>query len=195
MTYLIAGLVIFLGVHSISIVAWGWRDSMFARMGEAAWKGLYSAISIVGFVLIVYGYGVARRDPVVLYSPPYWMRHVTALLMVPVFPALISAYFPGRIKAALKHPMLVAVKLWAFAHLLANGTLADVLLFGSFLAWAVADRVSLKRRPVRAIRTAPQRPVNDVIAIGVGLALYVVFVFWLHALWFGVYPMAGAGLP
>jgi uncharacterized membrane protein len=164
---------------------------MLARLGEGAWKGIYSLISIVGFVLIIYGYGLARRDPIVLYSSPYWMHYVTAVLMLPVFPALIAAYFPGRIKAALKHPMLVAVKLWAFSHLLSNGTLADVLLFGLFLAWAVADRISMKWRPVRVIRTAPQRPVNDVIAVVVGLALYVVFLLWLHARWFGVYPLPG----
>lgn len=190
MPYLIAGLVLFLGVHSVAIFASDWRDRMLARMGEGPWKGLYSLISIVGFVLLIYGYGVARRDPVVLYSPPYGMHYVTAVLMLPVFPALIAAYFPGGIKAALKHPMLVAVKLWAFSHLLSNGTLADVLLFGLFLAWAVADRVSMKWRPVRVIRTAPPRAVNDVIAVVAGLALYVAFLLWLHAKWFGVYPIA-----
>jgi uncharacterized membrane protein len=190
MTYLIAGLVVFLGMHSIAIVASDWRDRMLARMGEPAWKGVYSVVSIVGFVLIIYGYGLARHAPVVLYSSPYWTHYVTTVLMLPVFPALIAAYFPGRIKAALKHPMLVAVKLWAFAHLLSNGMLADVLLFGSFLAWAVADRISMKRRPVRLIRTAPPRAVNDAIAVAAGLVLYAVFLFWLHAKWFGVYPIA-----
>jgi len=190
MSYLIAGLVVFLGVHSVSIVASGWRERMLARMGERPWKSIYSLLSLVGFVLIIYGYGVARRDPVVLYSPPYWMRHLTVLLMLPVFPALISSYFPGRIKATLKHPMLVAVKLWAVAHLLSNGMLADVLLFGAFLAWAVFDRISMKWRPEHVRRTAPPRPVNDVIATVVGLALYAIFLFWLHAKLFGVYPLA-----
>jgi uncharacterized membrane protein len=109
--------------------------------------------------------------------------------MLPVFPMLLAAYLPGRIKTALKHPMLAAVKLWAFAHLIANGMLADVLLFGGFLVWAVADRVSMKRRPVRVIRTAPPSGFNDLIAVVAGLALYAVFVVWLHARWFGVSPL------
>lgn len=188
MTLLILGLVIFLGIHSVSIVAPAWRDAQFAARGEPAWKGVYSVISIVGFALIVYGYGLARQSPVVLYVPPTWLRHVALLLLVPVFPLFLAAYLPGRIKAVTKHPMLAATKLWAFAHLLANGTLADVLLFGGFLAWAVADRISLKRRPVRAIRTAPTTPLNDVIAVAAGLALYAAFVLWLHLWLIGVSP-------
>jgi uncharacterized membrane protein len=114
---------------------------------------------------------------------------VALLLMLPVFPLLAAAYLPGRIKAALKHPFLVAVKLWAAAHLLANGTLADVLLFGSFLAWAVADRISLKRRPQRPLPGAPERPMNDLIAVVAGLVLYGVFVTWLHQWLIGVAPL------
>jgi uncharacterized membrane protein len=189
MSYLILGLVLFLGVHSVAIVASDWRDRTLARMGEGGWKGLYSVISIAGFVLLVWGYGLARQTPTVLYTPPAWTHHVTAALMLPVFPMLLAAYLPGRIKTALKHPMLAAVKLWAFAHLIANGMLADVLLFGGFLVWAVADRVSMKRRPVRVIRTAPPSGFNDLIAVVAGLALYAVFVVWLHARWFGVSPL------
>src|ERR1700678_288364 len=128
MDVLILGLVLFLGVHSIAFVAPGWRERARSRFGEGAWKGLYSVVSLVGFVLIIYGFGLARRVPVVLYSPPIWLRHLAFLLMLPVFPLLIAAYLPGRIKTLVKHPMLVSVKLWAFAHLLANGLLADVLL-------------------------------------------------------------------
>src|SRR5688500_2881932 len=156
MIYLLLGLIVFLGVHSISIVAPNWRDAMLARMGEGAWKGLYSVISIVGFVLLVWGYGQARMEAVVLYNPPVWTRWIAAALLLQVCP-LLAPYLPGRIKAALKHPMLVAVKIWALAHLIANGTSADVLLFGGFLAWAVLDRISLKRRPQRPIRTLPPR--------------------------------------
>jgi uncharacterized membrane protein len=188
-SYLIIGLVLFLGVHSVAIVASDWRDRTLARMGEGSWKGLYSVISIAGFVLLIWGYGVARQTPVVLYMPPVWTRHVAAVLMLPVFPLLLAAYLPGRIRAALKHPMLASVMLWAVAHLVANGTLADVLLFGSFLIWAVADRLSMKRRPVRTTRTAPPTGFNDLIAVIVGLALYAVFVLWLHARWFGVWPL------
>lgn len=189
MSWLLVGLCAFLGIHSVSIVAPAWRDSIVARMGEGAWKGLYSVISIASFVLLIWGYGVARMDPTVLYTPPPWTRWVTSMLMLPVFPLLLAPYFPGKIRAALKHPMLVAVKLWAFAHLLSNGTLADVLLFGGFLIWAVADRISFKRRVQRPLPGAPTSRFNDVIAIVLGLALYFVFMQWLHARWIGVSPL------
>lgn len=186
MTWLILGLVLFLGIHSVAIVAPGWRDAQLARMGEGPWKGIYSLISIAGFVLLVVGYGIARQSPVVLYQPPVWTRHLAMLLMLPVFPLLFAVYLPGRIKAAARHPLLAATKVWALAHLVANGTLADVLLFGGFLAWAVADRVSLKRRPARATPAAPARPLNDVIAVVGGLAVYAVFVMGAHAWLIGV---------
>jgi uncharacterized membrane protein len=109
--------------------------------------------------------------------------------MLPVFPLLLAAYLPGRIKTAMKHPMLAAVKFWAFAHLLSNGFVADVLLFGAFLVWAICDRISLKRRPPQTIRTAPQRRFNDLIAVVAGLALYAIFIFWAHARLFGVSPL------
>lgn len=189
MTWLILGLVLFLGIHSVAIVAPGWRDAQLARMGEGPWKGIYSLISIAGFVLLVVGYGIARQSPVVLYQPPVWTRHLAMLLMLPVFPLLFAVYLPGRIKAAARHPLLAATKVWALAHLVANGTLADVLLFGGFLAWAVADRVSLKRRPARATPAAPARPLNDVIAVVGGLAVYAIFVMGAHAWLIGVAPV------
>jgi len=189
MAWLLIGLVLFLGFHSVSIVARPWRNAQVAQRGERTWKGLYTAVSLIGFVLIVYGYGVARQSPVVLYTPPSWTRHLALLLMLPVFPLLFASYLPGRIKAAAKHPMLLATKLWAVAHLLANGTLADVLLFGGFLAWAVADRVAVKRRPMPAAAVEPARPMNDVIALVGGLLVYAVFVIWAHAWLFGVSPM------
>jgi uncharacterized membrane protein len=184
------GLILFLGVHSVSIVAPRWRDAQVARMGEKAWKGLYTIVSIIGIVLLVYGYGVARQSPVVLYTPPRALHHLALLLLVPVFPLFIAPYFPGRISAATRHPMLLAVKIWATAHLLANGTLVDVLLFGGFLAWAVADRISLKRRPARPLPGAPPRPVNDVIVVVVGLALYALFLWRAHQWLIGVSPFA-----
>jgi uncharacterized membrane protein len=189
MTQLIVGLVLFLGVHSISIAAPGWRARAVGKLGEGPWKGLYAVVSIVGFVLLVRGFAEARQSPVVLYAPPGWLRHVTFLLMLPVFPLLLAAYFPGRIKAATKHPMLAAVKFWALAHLLSNGTLADVLLFGGFLVWAGLDRMSLKRRPPQQIRTAPARRFNDVLAVAAGLALYAFFIAWAHVRLFGVSPL------
>jgi len=186
MTLLIAGLAIFLGIHSISIVAPSARDRWAVAMGVNAWRGIFSLISFAGFVLLVYGYGVARQAPVLIYAPPQWMRHVAMLLMVPVFPLLFAAYLPGRIKAAVKHPMLVAVKTWAVAHLLSNGMLADVLLFGGFLAWAVADRISLKRRVLRPVAGASPSPWNDAIAVAGGLVVYVVMLLWLHRVLIGM---------
>ena len=189
MTLLVLGLVIFLGVHSVSIVAPAWRDAQAARLGALPWKAVYTLISVIGFVLLVYGYGLARQTPVTLYVPPTWTRHLALLLLLPVFPLFLAAYLPGRIKAAAKHPMLLATKLWATAHLIANGTLADVLLFGGFLAWAVADRISVKRRAARPVPGAPASALNDVVAVVGGLAIYALFLFWLHARWIGVSPV------
>lgn len=189
MTLLILGLVLFLGVHSVSIVAPGWRAAQIGRHGERAWKGVYALLSIVGFVLLIQGYGLARQSPVLIYTPPVALRHLALLLMLPVFPLLFAAYLPGRIQRAVKHPMLLAVKLWATAHLLANGMLADVLLFGGFLVWAVADRISVKHRAApRKVPGAPPGALNDLIAIVIGLAVYMVFVFWAHAWLIGVSP-------
>jgi uncharacterized membrane protein len=192
MLVLVVGLVIFLGVHSVSIVAPGWRTATVARIGERPWKGLYSLASAVGLALIIVGYGMARRDPVVLYTPPAALRHLALVVMLPVFPLLFAAYLPGRIRAAAKHPFLLAVKLWALAHLLANGMLADVLLFGAFLAWAVADRISVKRRPAAQTHEVPAAPpgaANDAIALIGGLVVYVVFIFWAHRWIIGVSPL------
>jgi len=186
MTQLILGLLLFLGVHSVSIVNRAWRDHMAMRLGEWPWKGAYGAISLLGLVLIVRGYGAARLEPTVLYVTPAWLDSVGMVLMLVVFPLFVAAYLPGRIQATLKHPMLVAVKTWALAHLLANGTLADVLLFGGFLAWAVADRISMKRRARTNAPQLPASPANDFIAVGLGLAIYAAFVFWLHGALFGV---------
>ena len=191
MTLLIIGLVLFLGTHSISILASSWRDRLVTRIGLMPWQGLYSLIAITGFVLIVYGYGLARQDPTILYTPPTWLRHVSLLLLVFIFPLLLATYLPGRIQKATKHPMLAATKIWAFAHLLVNGSLADVVLFGSFLAWAVVDRISLKHRTPLPVTGAPPSRLNDIIAIIAGLGLYVAFVLWLHAWLIGVSPMAG----
>lgn len=189
MTPLIIGLVVFFGVHSAGIVAPDLRARATARFGESVWKGAYGLASLAGFALMIYGFGLARHAPLVLYAPPLFARHVTVLLMLPVFPLMFAAYLPGRIRTAAKHPLLAAVKLWAFAHLLANGRLADVLLFGAFLAWAVADRISLKRRPPLNIRTAPAAPYNDGLAIILGLAAYAVFLVWAHKLLIGVAPL------
>ena len=190
MQILVLGLVVFLGVHSIAIVAPATRDRLAARMGDGPWKGLYSLVSLAGFIFIIYGFGLARQQPVVLYTPPDWLRGVALVLMLPVFPLLFAAYLPGRIRATVKHPLLAATKAWALAHLLANGTLADVVLFGSLLVWAVADRISLKRRAPRPVPVLPAKPANDAIAVTGGLVLYALFIYWAHAALFGVSPLA-----
>ena len=191
MGVLLLGLIIFFTVHSVSIFNMPWRDHTVAKVGEWPWKGLYSLAAIIGFVLIVWGYGLARHDPVVIYLPPAWLRHLAILLLVPVFPLLLTTYLPGRILAATKHPMLLATMLWAVAHLLANGMLVDVLLFGSFLGWAVVDRISMNHRTQRPIPGAPPSKANDIIAVVVGLALYVAFVLWFHTRLIGVSPIGG----
>lgn len=190
MTLFVVGLALFLGIHSIGIFAPAWRDAQVARRGEAVWKGLYSVASVLSFVLLVVGYGWARQTSPVLYAPPLALRHFALLLMVPVFPLLLAAYLPGRIRSAVKHPMLAAVKLWALAHLLANGKGVDVILFGAFLAWAVLDRIAIKRRAQpHVVPGAPPSAANDVVAVVGGLALYGAFVMWVHLWLIGVSPL------
>lgn len=192
MLLFLAGLVLFFGVHAVSIVAPAWRTAVVARRGEAAWKGMYSIVAGVGLALLIIGYGLARREPVVLYNPPAGLRHLALLIMLPVFPLLVATYLPGRISRAVKHPMLLAVKLWATAHLLANGMLVDVILFGVFLAWAVADRISLERRSTVDAHAAPAAaasPRNDFIAVIAGLAVFVAFLLWAHRWLIGVSPL------
>lgn len=190
MTWLLLGLLIFLGSHSVRIFAEPWRGARIAAMGLNAWKGVYSIVAIIGFVLIVWGYGLARSAPVVLFSPPVWTKHVAALLTIPAFILLAAAYVPGtRIKRAVGHPMVAGVKAWAFAHLLANGTLADVVLFGSFLVWAIVDYIAARRRDRAAGTVYVVGPITrDVAAVVVGLAAWAAFAFWLHAALIGVRP-------
>jgi uncharacterized membrane protein len=189
MMYLVLGLILFLGIHGVSIVAPDWRDRTAARLGNG-WKGIYSLISVVGFILIIWGYGIARQNPVMIYAPPAWTRYVTAALLLPVFTLFLAAYLPGRIQGALKHPMLISVMLWAVAHLIATGMLANVVLFGGFLVWAVVDRLSFRWRTQRPSPMVPSRKWNDAIAIVAGLAIYVIFEHWLHVRWIGVQPLA-----
>jgi uncharacterized membrane protein len=186
---LILGLILFLGMHSARMIAPAWRDGRVATMGEGPWKGIYSLISLAGFVLIIWGYGRAWAVAPVLYEPPTWLKHLAALLMFFSFvSAMVSTFPAGRLKPALKHPLLLAVKIWAFAHLLANGDLAAVILFGAFLAWAVADRIALKRRDEPLPLAGPVK--WDVAAIVSGAALYVLFVWKLHLWLIGVPPLA-----
>jgi uncharacterized membrane protein len=191
MALLILGLVLFLGVHSIRIFADDWRTRQRARLGEMRWKGLYSLVSIAGFVLIIWGFGLARQHPVLLYVPPLALRHINALFTLLAFILVVSAYVPANhFKARLGHPMLAGVKVWAFGHLLATGMLHDVVLFGAFLLWSVVDFVSARRRDRAAGVTYPAGTVKgDVIALVAGIAFWAVFAFWLHGWLIGVKPM------
>ncbi|MFN7857120.1 MAG: NnrU family protein [Acidovorax sp.] len=191
MLVLVIGLVLFLGVHSVRIVSDPWRSQMLARMGEGAWKGLYSLVSVIGLALIVWGYGLARQQPVVLWMPPVGMRHAAALLTLVAFVLLVAAYVPRNgIRARLRHPMVLGVKVWALAHLLSNGSVADVLLFGGFLAWAVASFRAARQRD-RALGTtyAPGTAAATGITVVVGVAAWAAFAVWAHAWLIGVAPM------
>jgi uncharacterized membrane protein len=188
MSILIIGLIIFLGLHSVRIVADGWRTNMMAERGEGAWKGLHSVASLIGFALVVWGYGLARQQPVVLWVPPVATRHIAALLMLFAIIMLVAAYLPGNaIKSKLHHPMTLSVKTWALAHLLANGNVADVLLFGSFLIWAVFCFIAARKRDRVAGTVYPSgRAVPTVITVIVGLVVYGAFAMVLHKLLIGV---------
>ena len=183
---LMLGLVVFFGGHSISLLAIGWRNRAAERLGTRAWQALYSIAALLGFYLLVTGYGAARASAEVLYVSPYWLRYVAALLMLPVFVLALASVFSGRIQVRARHPLLLATLFWAVAHLLTNGSVADLLLFGTFLLWAVAVLVSLERRPARRKIALPVSRANDAIAVVGGLALYAIFILWLHARLFGV---------
>lgn len=190
MSVLIIGLIVFLGAHSTRVFAEDWRTAQRKRLGENAWKGIYSAVSIVGFGLIVWGYGLARQEPVLLWTPPVAMRHIAALLTLIAFVLLVATYVPrNAIKSRLHHPMLLSVKLWALAHLLANGKLADVLLFGAFLAWAVACFIAAQKRD-RA--TGAHYPAGTagatLVTVVAGVVVWAAFAFWLHGVLIGVRP-------
>lgn len=190
MSLLIAGLLLFLLPHSIRMFADGWRTRQVARLGLWPWKGLVAVVSLAGFVLIVIGYGEARLAPQALWSPPVWTRHLAALLTVPAFILLAAAYVPGtRIRQRVGHPMVLGTKFWAISHLLANGNLADIVLFGAFLAWAVVLFIVSRRRDRAAGVTYPAAGIGrDIAAVVVGVLAWALFAFMLHALLIGVAP-------
>lgn len=191
MTLLIVGLIVFLGAHSLRIFADSWRSAQIARMGEGPWKGLYSLVSIAGFVLLIWGYGRARAATAVLWQPPSWTHYPAAVLVLVAFVLVVSAYVRRtRIKASLHHPMVLGVKSWAFGHLIANGTLADIVLFGSILVWAILDFAALRRRDRIAGTVYPAGTVGrDALAVAIGVAAWAVFAFYLHERWIGVRPL------
>ena len=191
MGMLIFGLALFLGVHSTRIVADGWRTAMIGRIGEMPWKGVYVLLSIVGFVLIVWGFGLARQQPVQLWLPPRGMRHLAALLTLFSFVLLAATYVPrNAIKARLHHPMVLAVKVWALAHLLANGNLAHMILFGTFLVWAALSfRAARARDRVAGTVYAPGTTAGTLATVGLGVVGWAVFAFWAHGVLMGVQPI------
>ena len=188
---MIIGLVLFLGVHTLTTQR-GLRAQFIASMGEGGYKIGYAVASFAGLALIVWGFAHYRADGMIpVWTPPTALRHLNIALMLPAVILVVSSYIRGRIYTALKHPMLAGVKLWAFGHLLANGDLGGIILFGSFLAWAVFDRISLKRRSDAG---APPIPVggvtNDVIAVVVGIVAYLALAFAFHPVVIGV-PVIG----
>ncbi len=190
MTLLIIGLIIFLGSHSSRIFAESWRNHMIDRLGEVKWKGLYAIVSLIGLVIVVIGYGQARQNPVVLWQPATYLTHIAVLLNLVAFIFLAgSASTNNAIRLKLKHPMILGVKVWALAHLLANGTLADLILFGSFLLWAVLDFRSARKRPVHMQEKAVVSSKATIIVIVSGVVLWAVFIFGLHQYLIGVSPL------
>ena len=191
MTWMICGLVLFLGSHALQALAPAWRNQQIQRLGDKAFKGVISLVALLGFVGICWGYDLARATPTVLWVPPKGMRHVAALLMLIAAWMMVAAFVPGNhIKARLRHPMVLSVKVWALAHLLANGNLEDVILFASFLLWAVLSFRAARQRD----RLANHGPADTnaratlVVVMG-GLALYALFLFKAHAWLVGVSPM------
>jgi len=193
MALLIVGIIIFLGLHLIRVIAPGLRQSMIDRLGENGWKGVYSVLSILSLILLIYGFGQARQVTSVLYTPPVWMAHIAVTLMLIALVCLVASLLPaGRIAVKTKHPMVLSVKIWAFAHLLANGETSSVLLFAAFLAWGVILRIALKRRERAGELTL--RPFvsgkYDLYAVVIGVVVWALITFKLHELLIGVAPIA-----
>lgn len=193
MAILLLGLLLFLGAHSVRIVAEPWRARMVARLGDRGWKGAYTLVSVLGLALMVWGFGLTRQQPVLLWAPPLWTRHLAALLTWPAFVLLVAAYVPGNgLKARVHHPMILGVKAWALAHLLANQMLAEEMLFGAFLLWAVFDYRAARQRD-RAAETvyAAGRLPRTVLTVVIGTVAWLTFAFWAHGLLIGVKPFGG----
>jgi uncharacterized membrane protein len=190
MTLLVLGLVLFLGMHSSRVFAEGARQRFIAQRGANAWKGLYTVVSAAGLALIVWGYGQARLEPVVLWASPLWVRHLASLLTLVAFVLLAAAFVPGNaLKARLGHPMVLGVKTWALAHLVSNNTLADLLLFGGFLLWAVLSfRAARARDRAAGVMAASGQASRTAVTVVAGLLAWAAFAFWAHGAWIGVRP-------
>jgi uncharacterized membrane protein len=187
---LLIGIVLFFGVHSVRVFAEDWRTRQITRLGARPWRGIYSLLSGVSVVVLVWGYAQTRKTPIELWTPPSWTYPITSALVLVSFVLIAAAYVSrNRIKAKIGHPMTAGIKTWAFAHLLSNGTLGDVLLFGSFLVWAVFVFIAARKRDREAGTTYPVGPVSkDVITVVGGTVAWAVFGFWLHGPLIGVRP-------
>lgn len=186
MIYLILGLVIFFASH-LCPTSHGFKTRLVDSLGLAGYRIAFSAASFLGLFLIIWGYGDAQGNTMQIWEPPSWMRHVAMLFMLPVFPLLVESVLPGQLKKKIRDPMLLAIKSWAFAHLLANGDAASMVLFGSFLFYGVYAMISAKKRRAAGLlenKVGPAR--NDIISLVVGLVIYAAFVVWLHPLLIGV---------
>lgn len=190
MLVLVVGLVVLLGVHLTGVLAPSFRERTVARIGPGPWKLVYSVVSIAGLLLVVWGYGLARADPTVLWTPPGFGRHAAALLTVIAFILVVAAYVPGtHFKSALGHPMTLGVALWAFGHLLANGTLRALILFGAFLAWSIVTYAVRRGRDRAAgVTYASGTLARDGVVLLAGAAAAVAFALWLHGPLIGVRP-------
>ena len=191
MALFLIGLIIFLGSHSCRIFAESWRNQMIDRIGEVKWKGLYTIISLIGFVIMVIGYGQARQSTVVLWQPNSFLIYIALALNLIAFIFLAgSSPSNNAIRLKLKHPMILGVKVWALAHLISNGTLVDLILFGAFLIWSVLDFRSARKRPIHIAEQAQVSTKATVITIAIGVILWVAFIFGLHQYLIGVSPLA-----
>ena len=197
MMVLVVGLILFLGVHLVPTSP-ELRDGLKERIGEVPYKVIFSLLSLIGFVVIVLGFHKLQLHPgknPFLWDPPTWTRHIAVALMLPAMILLVASVIPSRIRTAVRHPMLIAIKTWAFAHLIANGDLGALLLFGSFLAFAVYDRISVKKRGAQGPlgNATPSSPINDVIVVVVGVALYAALLYGGHQWLIGVSPIPALG--
>ncbi|MBN9291742.1 MAG: NnrU family protein [Hyphomicrobium denitrificans] len=197
MMVLVVGLILFLGVHLVPTSP-ELRDGLKERIGEMPYKAIFSLLSLVGLVVIVLGYHKLQLHPgknPILWDPPTWTRHIAVALMLPAMILLVASVIPSRIRTAVRHPMLIAIKTWAFAHLIANGDLGALLLFGSFLAFAVYDRISVKKRGAQGPlgNATPSSAINDVIVVVVGVALYAALLYGGHQWLIGVAPIPALG--
>lgn len=192
MAILVAGLVLFFAPHSVRIFAEEWRAGRIRSMGPMAWKGLFAATSIAGFVLMVWGYRLTRQAPVELWNPPAWTYPPASILTLIAFILGVAAYVPGtRTKAAVGHPLIAGTKIWAFAHLFSNGRLGDVLVFGTFMIWAILAFRAARARDRRAGTTYPALGLSrDAIAVAIGMAAWAAFALYLHGPLIGVRPFA-----